>query len=90
MLLKFTYRFSPNIKFSILIRSMVPPKSEEGWGGICPKCPILDPPLHYMVNSHALQAQYHARILFQTFLTCLVDIVVYDDETSTVRSYTVQ
>ena len=35
----------PGIKFSVLIRNMAPPQGEWGEGGICPKCPILDPPL---------------------------------------------
>ena len=32
-------------KVCILIRSMAAPP--QGKGGICPKCPILDPPLHF-------------------------------------------
>ena len=40
----------PGIKFSVLIRNMAPPPkvSGVGGGGICPKCPILDPPLVYV------------------------------------------
>ena len=67
ILVKYAYfhEFHKLILALVFTRSMAGSSTRSGGGGICPKCPILDPPLDTTRGHHRKLFKFRSRLLLR-------------------------